>query len=555
MIDFFKKSAVSFLCLSAVFVAGLLALLTGCARREGKLIARVGGEKITISDFEAVWRPIGGLKTRAETLEVKKKTLDKLIDKKLFAQQTRKLGWGKDQEIVKELALIEENLTRRELQQKVIEGVSSPSLKEVKDFYEKAQEQVHIWAIFLKNKNEAEEVLKALRQGKKFEDLAKEKSIDPQTKDKGGDLGFLPYDITNIQQTAFSLKEGEVSEIIDLNFGFYGVLKAGERKKTELSPPPFERVKEELKKQIFNTKRSLRWTRFLDNIRKSANIKFEEKAISLLASKPPVPSSLPSLTEEEKREVFLKYKGGKWTLQNFFDELEKISWNPAFNNLEQVKMTAERILVNQLLLGEAKRRGLQRSPRVTQELARLKEEILAGKFYQTEIDAAVSISSQEISDYYEENKNEFILPEQVNASQIVVPTESEAKTIRRQLIAGADFAKLAREKSVDRSKSNGGVLPPLVKGHSLTEIDPVAFSLKVGEISKPVKVRDGFALVKVTKRESARQKSLDEVKGEISERLQQEKVKTKYRQMADSLRNKTKITIDEKTLLLAGEKK
>lgn len=87
---------------------------------------------------------------------------------------------------------------------------------------------------------------------------------------------------------------------------------------------------------------------------------------------------------------------------------------------------------------------------------------------------------------------------QVKASHILVKTESEARKILEDLKKGADFAKLAKEKSQCPSKKRGGNLGWFGRGKMVPEFEKAAFSLKKGELSDIVKTQFGYHIIKVT---------------------------------------------------------
>ena len=89
------------------------------------------------------------------------------------------------------------------------------------------------------------------------------------------------------------------------------------------------------------------------------------------------------------------------------------------------------------------------------------------------------------------------MPSKVNASHILVRTESEANVILFDLQRGADFAKIAKEKSLCPSGKKGGNLGWFGRGQMVKEFENAAFSLKKGEVSKPIKTQFGWHLIKV----------------------------------------------------------
>ena len=87
---------------------------------------------------------------------------------------------------------------------------------------------------------------------------------------------------------------------------------------------------------------------------------------------------------------------------------------------------------------------------------------------------------------------------QVRASHLLVKTEEEVKKLREEIVAGKDFAEVAKEVSMCPSGAKGGDLGYFGRGQMVPEFDKAAFSLPVGEISEPIKTQFGWHLLVVT---------------------------------------------------------
>ncbi|WP_180490076.1 peptidylprolyl isomerase, partial [Escherichia fergusonii] len=92
---------------------------------------------------------------------------------------------------------------------------------------------------------------------------------------------------------------------------------------------------------------------------------------------------------------------------------------------------------------------------------------------------------------YEDATKQVSGEKEVRARHILVPTEEEAKAIKAELDKGADFAKLAKEKSKDPGAADGGDLGFFTKEQMVPEFSAVAFALEPGKISDPVKSQFG----------------------------------------------------------------
>ncbi|MBW2978107.1 peptidyl-prolyl cis-trans isomerase [Candidatus Woesearchaeota archaeon] len=85
----------------------------------------------------------------------------------------------------------------------------------------------------------------------------------------------------------------------------------------------------------------------------------------------------------------------------------------------------------------------------------------------------------------------------INASHILVKTESEANVILYDVKHGKDFAEVAKEKSLCPSKKNGGSLGWFGRGQMVKEFENVCFTAKKGDIIGPVKTQFGYHIIKI----------------------------------------------------------
>jgi foldase protein PrsA len=112
-----------------------------------------------------------------------------------------------------------------------------------------------------------------------------------------------------------------------------------------------------------------------------------------------------------------------------------------------------------------------------------------------DITGDVKVTDAQAQQFYDDNVDRYKVAESREVRHILVKTKSEADRIRGELAAGADFAKLAKESSIDPgSKDQGGKLT-ITRGQTVAAFDKAAFSLDTNEVSDPVKTQYGYHII------------------------------------------------------------
>lgn len=86
------------------------------------------------------------------------------------------------------------------------------------------------------------------------------------------------------------------------------------------------------------------------------------------------------------------------------------------------------------------------------------------------------------------------------ARHILVNTEEQCSELKQQILAGADFADVAKEHSTCPSGSRGGDLGEFTPGRMVKEFDEVVFSAEINKVHGPVKTQFGYHLLEITAR-------------------------------------------------------
>lgn len=314
---FNKKHKLLLVSLTIVVMAAFLA---GCGMvrvnpevDNNTIVAKVAGEEVKKEEFKKVFEIFKNQYEQQFGTEVwdqeiegrkfgevaKEKLLDMLIDEKLQMKKAADLGISAtDDEVNSEVEKakkyfdteekfneylkgqnmdleyfkqsVKKELVINKLTDKLTANVAVTD-EEVKVYYDTHQSEfmsVKASHVLLDTKEEAEKILARAKAGENFAELAKQNSKDPSAKENSGDLDYFRQGdmVQPFETAAFALKPGEISEVVQTDFGFH-VIKVDDNKLDK-----FEDVKEQLKASMLSDKKSTEYEKSLEEMRKSANI-------------------------------------------------------------------------------------------------------------------------------------------------------------------------------------------------------------------------------------------------------------------------------------------
>lgn len=314
-------------------------------------------------------------------------------------------------------------------------------------------------------------------------------------------------------------------------------------------------------------------------------------AIMPVADAEPAPAAPPTVapggTPVPPKAVFAVVNGRAIDVERYEAELGLLIREKFFHrrpSQEQMltvrRETGDRLIEKVLLLAECKRRGIQPdTAKVAEYMATFEEnnkrnpkwieqrQSLAPQLRQEleemsmleRIAAAVRVAPQpsedELLGYYAGHKDKFTEPDRLRLSVIVVGVKSsseqaewdkakvQAAELRQQLIAGADFAALARQHSKDGSAQQGGDMGYVHRGMLSDELQAEIDKLKPGEVSGPLQMLEGVALYRVDEHIKAQPKSFDESKKRAQELWQREQGERQWQDLKAVLRTSAVIEV------------
>ena len=190
-----------------------------------------------------------------------------------------------------------------------------------------------------------------------------------------------------------------------------------------------------------------------------------------------------------------------------------------------VEKAAKDFMLYKALAVEAQKLGLDQAPEVQKLLELTQQRMLGGVYLADYVNKLDLPDFESIAlENYTLNKKQFVQPEAVNAQHILIDFEADeekskllAQEIRGKVLEGKQsFAELAKEYSTDPSvEKNGGDLGFFDKNQMVPEFSEVAFSLKEGEVSQPVKSQFGWHIVQVLEKRPTKTLEFSEVKDNL----------------------------------------
>lgn len=220
------------------------------------------------------------------------------------------------------------------------------------------------------------------------------------------------------------------------------------------------------------------------------------------------------------------------------------------DTFEAKKNLLDEMVNQELLYQEAKSRGITNKKEI-KDLAEGYLRGLAVRQLIIDVTENVAVDAQEIETFYNQYKDQFSEPEQRRIREIAVSSEDRAREILIQLLQGADFATVAKEKSISESSAKAGDIGFITfasRGEEYRKYDEIAFSLDVGQISSIFKGPKGYYIIKVEEVKSTETKSLTDVWEDVKNSLLVFKQQQRAEDLLDKLKKDAKIELNEDLL-------
>lgn len=390
-----------------------------------------------------------------------------------------------------------------------------------------------------------------LRQGLDFGIAAREYSDDPQSEQRGGDLGFfewaqLPPEVGNL---VFDHPDQSLFEPIRMPYGYH-IVKVGQRKQ----PPTFEELEKEIRNQYQQTRYPGDYDDYVHELKKKYNLWFDVRLLYDLTHAfdstrtPAVQNWSEPISQETRSKVLFRYDNKEYTVANLLSDLEKADeFRSTRLTPENLERMIERISGTKVLEAHAER-APERHPQFAKLMKEYQDGILLYRLEQEEVWKKIQVSDSLLRQYYEQHKESFRWPHRVAFVEIHLKSRHLADSLYERITKhGESIEELAArftERPGYREKKGKWELQPYRPDDISLILGPVA----VDSVLPPTQEADGWSIVKVVQKDSARVKTFEEASADVASKYQEYASQKREEEWVEELKNKYGVTLRKELL-------
>lgn len=362
----------------------------------------------------------------------------------------------------------------------------------------------------------ADSILAQLKNGADFTELAKKYSEDTSTKGKGGDLGFFerrqmvqPFD-----EVAFGLNEGEVSDIVETNFGFH-IIKLVQKQEYPSYDDEFENLKKVYQKQRYD----IDYKKYLNALKNKYNVTLDTNTVNLIVENCDSSRFGGAYTKIDvvTGKELINYGGNIVYAEDFIAETNN---NPDFTGKPVFDRTEVMKAVNKLIEDRLLKHYAMDLHKENEDFAFLMDEYKQGvyifKLQEDEVWNKLKVDSVQVYNYWEENKENYTWPDRIEFGEIFTMQDSLANLYYDKLLEGADFDSLAAlyTERPGKEKVSGRYE---LQDADFSDLSRISNTLEnIGDFTNPVEISGGYSIFYLHNRELARIKTFEEARAEVT---------------------------------------
>ena len=542
-----------FISYGALGSLALLLICTGCGPQdENPTVAAVGDQTITVQDVRDF---LAKLPEHAKGEEAGKEQLrdhlQTMIDIELLLMEARSQGLERSSAYLTKMIRIRKAKLVSEYERRTIDATVEDG--EVEEYIDREglARAVRLGDILVADLETAEKAAREIEGGASFADVARKLSMNEETAARGGDIGrFITRDemIPVLAEKLFGLAVGSVSDPVQIG-DRYAVFKILDETTAQLNPRQRMRIAEELERK----KRGIAKAELVAELRDKYRL--EPVRDGIAAAVEALRPGAVDVGHDPSAIVLYQYDGGEITAADLISAAKSRKGNvlETLRDAEQVVSFAEQYIVPDMMIQEAAvRQGIDREEEVAQWLEEQGKQMLARGLRAYVLNERVTITEDDLRQYYEANAERFLHPEQTEVQEILVRTEIEALRLKGMIEDGTALGDLAKRhsiRSLEVRDDEGRFHVHRYESPQFGGFVEAAVEAEIGELTGPVKVQEGYSIFKVLSQERKRE-TFAEAEMRARSQLRRERHRNAFNEYMEELRSRyeSEVSIHEDRL-------
>ena len=421
----------------------LFGILLGCAENHS-VAARIADRTVTLDQVERVWD-----KLPQEQKKSKQDVLETLINRELLFLEAKNRELDKSAQVLASLEHVRQQRAVERLIENEVKSRVTVSDEKIRTYYEnsdlRTKREVRGRHIMVKTAAEAQTLYQALLDGEDFAELARRFSMDRQTADKGGDLGYWDESlmIGPVSKVLFSMQPGELSAPFQGRESYFHIVRVEDQR-----PLPYESLKKRIKDRLYADRLAAQTAEFRTTIRKQFNLRLvEETWLQLVKLGKTASHGIPEFgVDEHSTRPLILYEGGQVALEQYLKWLVATSpqRRPVTVDTASIARYARRTAVDSVLLPlAAQQAGLADDDEMKRYLENRRAVLMIEELRRLEAEAPI-VNEASMRAYYEEHLAWFTDPDLLIYEAILLHHEADALGVAEKVRQGADMWTLAQ---------------------------------------------------------------------------------------------------------------
>ncbi len=525
---------------------GLLVALGACGKQEEEEIVAVVGQKAIYAEElrRFVLNLLPGLYTHKQGQEAREDYLQSLIDQELLLLEARNRGLEQDAQLVEKLSNKQRKYIVSILRQREIAPLVEVTEEDIRQRFEElglARERF-LTALVVASQQEVRELQQRLAAGESWADLARAHSLDAQSAERAGEVGFLNRSLAErmgIPVAIFdTLAAEKVSPPLARGRAYQLIRFIGERQ-AEL-----ETHQAALRAQLMKLGQKEVEDRKVEMLAYELDWAMDAAGRQVLAALAENPAQqMQHLSAAERTAVLFSYEGGQVSVNEYLHalKLRRIHTRKALADSAFITAIAHRFILPETMLAHAAiQAGIPDEPAVVAWVEDAKKELLLTRLRQIEVGDKSSVEDEAARRYIEEHPMQFLLPERICYEELIVPTKEEAAQLAGELDDAVDLLQVARQHGFNvRPRQPDGLVCMIGLNEVVyPRLWPALQEAPLGALRGPVETRDGHIFFKVVRHQEPQPEPADKALRRARASLVQRQEREHFDELLDQLRTK-----------------